>query len=65
MRIILGFFFPEGLPVKSEPREPLRVNVLFQHIQNMLSRELLSLLRQGTLGLTAKSWNCPKDVGKQ
>ncbi|KAL6534402.1 Pyruvate decarboxylase 3 [Orobanche hederae] len=32
-------YVPEGHPVKSEPKEALRVNVLFQHIQKMLSEE--------------------------
>ncbi|WRX23528.1 Thiamine pyrophosphate enzyme [Theobroma cacao] len=32
-------FVPEGHPLKASPREPLRVNVLFQHIQNLLSSD--------------------------
>ena len=34
-----GICVPEGHPPKDAPKEPLRVNVLFQHIQQMLSSE--------------------------
>lgn len=48
-------YVPEGLPVKSEPEEPLRVNVLFQHIQKMLSGE------NAVIAETGDSWfNCQK-----
>ncbi|WRX24036.1 Thiamine pyrophosphate enzyme [Theobroma cacao] len=30
-------FVTEGHPLKASPREPLRVNIMFQHIQNLLS----------------------------
>ncbi|XP_065853273.1 pyruvate decarboxylase 2 [Euphorbia lathyris] len=48
-------YVPDGHPLKSEPKEPLRVNILFQHIQNMLS--------SGTavIAETGDSWfNCQK-----
>ncbi|XP_075517272.1 pyruvate decarboxylase 1-like [Primulina tabacum] len=48
-------YVPEGHPPKSEPKEPLRVNILFQHIQNMLSRET------AVIAETGDSWfNCLK-----
>lgn len=48
-------FVPEGLFVKSEHREPLKVNVLFQHIQYMLSSET------AVIAETLDSWfNCQK-----
>ncbi|CAA2998397.1 pyruvate decarboxylase 2-like [Olea europaea subsp. europaea] len=33
-------YIPDGIPLESEFNEPLRVNVLFQHIQKMLSSEI-------------------------
>lgn len=48
-------FVPEGHPLKSQPKEPLRVNILFQHIQNMLSSE------SAVIAETGDSWfNCQK-----
>ncbi|XP_062002775.1 pyruvate decarboxylase 2 [Rosa rugosa] len=48
-------FVPDGHPLKAAPREPLRVNVLFQHIQNMLSAET------AVIAETGDSWfNCQK-----
>ncbi|GMI96427.1 pyruvate decarboxylase-2 [Hibiscus trionum] len=48
-------FVPEGHPLKSAPKEPLRVNVLFQHIQKMLSGE------SAVIAETGDSWfNCQK-----
>lgn len=43
------------MPLKYEPREPLRVNVFFQHIQNMLPRESVVIAETKILGLTAES----------
>ena len=31
-------FVPEGKPLRGDPKEPLRVDILFQHIQNMFHR---------------------------
>ncbi|PRQ42888.1 putative pyruvate decarboxylase [Rosa chinensis] len=48
-------FVPDGHPLKAAPREPLRVNVLFQHIQKMLSAET------AVIAETGDSWfNCQK-----
>lgn len=48
-------FVPEGKPLKCEPNEPLRVNILFQHIQNMLSSD------NAVIAETGDSWfNCQK-----
>ncbi|KAK6120242.1 hypothetical protein DH2020_045933 [Rehmannia glutinosa] len=48
-------YVPEGHPVKSAPKEALRVNVLFQHIQKMLSGET------AVIAETGDSWfNCQK-----
>ena len=48
-------YVPEGQSPKSEPKEPLRVYVLFQHIQKMLSSET------AVIAETEDSWfNCQK-----
>ena len=48
-------FVPEGQPLRGAPKEPLRVNVLFQHVQKMLSGET------AVIAETGDSWfNCQK-----
>ncbi|XP_073290184.1 pyruvate decarboxylase 1 [Primulina huaijiensis] len=48
-------YVPEGHPPKSEPKAPLRVNVLFRHIQNILSSDT------AVIAETGDSWfNCLK-----
>ncbi|XP_034583018.1 pyruvate decarboxylase 2 [Setaria viridis] len=48
-------FVPEGQPAESEAGEPLRVNVLFKHIQRMLTPD------SAVLAETGDSWfNCQK-----
>lgn len=48
-------YVPDGLPLKCKPKEALRVNVLFQHIQNMLTGE------SAVIAETGDSWfNCQK-----
>ncbi|KAF8721410.1 hypothetical protein HU200_023123 [Digitaria exilis] len=48
-------FVPEGQPLESEPNEPLRVNVLFKHIQKMLTGD------SAVVAETGDSWfNCQK-----
>ncbi|GFY82393.1 thiamine pyrophosphate dependent pyruvate decarboxylase family protein [Actinidia rufa] len=48
-------YVPEGHPLKCEPKEALRVNVMFQHIQKMLSSET------AVIAETGDSWfNCQK-----
>ncbi|CAI9097272.1 OLC1v1033658C2 [Oldenlandia corymbosa var. corymbosa] len=48
-------YVPEGHPLKCEPKEALRVNVLFQHIQKMLSADT------AVIAETGDSWfNCQK-----
>ncbi|KAL8129409.1 hypothetical protein V2J09_018564 [Rumex salicifolius] len=48
-------FVPEGHPPKCQPGEPLRVNVMFQHIQNMISGD------NAVIAETGDSWfNCQK-----
>ena len=46
---------PEGQPPQCEPGEPLRVNVLFKHIQRMLTAD------SAVMAETGDSWfNCQK-----
>ncbi|EPS58298.1 pyruvate decarboxylase, partial [Genlisea aurea] len=48
-------YVPEGHPLKGEANGPLRVNVLFQHIQKLLSSET------AVIAETGDSWfNCQK-----
>uniref|UniRef100_A0A0D9VSX2 pyruvate decarboxylase n=1 Tax=Leersia perrieri TaxID=77586 RepID=A0A0D9VSX2_9ORYZ len=48
-------FVPEGQPLESEPNEPLRVNVLFKHVQKMLNNN------SAVIAETGDSWfNCQK-----
>lgn len=48
-------YVPDGQPPKCIPNEPLRVNVLFQHIQKMLSGD------SAVIAETGDSWfNCQK-----
>lgn len=48
-------YVPDGSPLKCEPREPLRVNILFRHIQKMLSGNT------AVIAETGDSWfNCLK-----
>ncbi|XP_057982953.1 pyruvate decarboxylase 1 [Malania oleifera] len=48
-------FVPEGHPLHGNPKEPLRVNILFKHIQNLLSSHT------AVISETGDSWfNCQK-----
>ncbi|KAG6516003.1 hypothetical protein ZIOFF_026450 [Zingiber officinale] len=48
-------YVPEGQPLELQPNEPLRVNVLFKHIQKMLSSNT------SVIAETGDSWfNCQK-----
>ncbi|XP_057982954.1 pyruvate decarboxylase 1-like [Malania oleifera] len=48
-------FVPDGQPLHGNPKEPLRVNILFKHIQNLLSSHT------AVISETGDSWfNCQK-----
>ncbi|XP_010922580.1 pyruvate decarboxylase 2 [Elaeis guineensis] len=48
-------FVPDGVPPECKPKEPLRVNVLFKHIQKMLTSDT------AVISETGDSWfNCQK-----
>ncbi|KAJ6299883.1 hypothetical protein OIU76_020810 [Salix suchowensis] len=56
-------FVPEGLPLKSAPKEPLRVNVLFQHIQKMLSGDTAVIAETGDSWFNCLKLKLPKGCG--
>ena len=56
-------FVPEGKPLKCKPKEPLRVNVLFQHIQNMLSSETAVIAETGDSWFNCQKLELPEGCG--
>lgn len=56
-------FVPEGEPVKSTPEEPLRVNILFQHIQKMLSSETAVIAETGDSWFNCQKLRLPEGCG--
>lgn len=56
-------YVPEGHPVKSDPKEPLRVNVLFEHIQNMLSGDTAVIAETGDSWFNCQKLKLPKGCG--
>lgn len=58
-RIYVG----EGQPLKSEPNAALRVNVLFQHIQKMLSGETAVIAETGDSWFNCQKLKLPQGCG--
>ncbi|KAL3536548.1 hypothetical protein ACH5RR_005009 [Cinchona calisaya] len=56
-------FVPEGHPLKCQPKEALRVNVLFQHIQNMLSGDTAVIAETGDSWFNCQKLKLPKGCG--
>ena len=56
-------FFPDGTPLKSASKEPLRVNVMFQHIQKMLSSETAVIAETGDSWFNCQKLKLPKGCG--
>ncbi|KAG8378953.1 hypothetical protein BUALT_Bualt07G0038100 [Buddleja alternifolia] len=56
-------YVPEGVPAKSEPKEALRVNVLFQHIQRMLSPETAVIAETGDSWFNCQKLKLPEGCG--
>ncbi|KAK9715319.1 hypothetical protein RND81_06G156700 [Saponaria officinalis] len=56
-------FIPEGKPLKCDPKEPLRVNVLFQHIQMMLSGDTAVVAETGDSWFNCQKLKLPKGCG--
>ncbi|KAL0429114.1 UNVERIFIED_CONTAM: Pyruvate decarboxylase 2 [Sesamum radiatum] len=53
-------YVPDGHPLKSKPNEALRVNVLFQHIQKMLSAETAIVAETGDSWFNCQKLKLPK-----
>ncbi|VYS65513.1 unnamed protein product [Arabidopsis thaliana] len=56
-------FVPEGKPLKCKPREPLRINAMFQHIQKMLSNETAVIAETGDSWFNCQKLKLPKGCG--
>ncbi|XP_028784740.1 pyruvate decarboxylase 1-like [Neltuma alba] len=56
-------YVPDGKPPKCEPTEPLRVNVLFQHIQKMLSSDTAVIAETGDSWFNCQKLKLPKGCG--
>nr|GFC52114.1 pyruvate decarboxylase 2 [Tanacetum cinerariifolium] len=56
-------FVPEGHPLKSAPMEPLRVNVLFEHIQKMLSGDTAVIAETGDSWFNCQKLKLPEGCG--
>ncbi|KAK7382517.1 hypothetical protein VNO80_01376 [Phaseolus coccineus] len=56
-------FVPDGKPLKAEPREPLRVNVLFKHVQEMMSGDTAVIAETGDSWFNCQKLKLPKGCG--
>ncbi|KAM7463938.1 hypothetical protein LguiA_032059 [Lonicera macranthoides] len=56
-------YVPEGHPLKCEPNEPLRVNVLFDHIQRILSSDSAVIAETGDSWFNCQKLKLPKGCG--
>lgn len=56
-------YVPDGIPPKPEPTEPLRVNILFQHIQKMLSADTAVIAETGDSWFNCQKLKLPKGCG--
>ncbi|XP_015874585.2 pyruvate decarboxylase 2 [Ziziphus jujuba] len=56
-------YVPNGVPLKSEPNEPLRVNVMFNHIQKMLSGDTAVIAETGDSWFNCQKLKLPEGCG--
>lgn len=56
-------FVPNGVPLKYEKDEPLRVNILFKHIQEMLSGETAVIAETGDSWFNCQKLRLPENCG--
>eukprot|EP01018_Ginkgo_biloba_P000833 Gb_33733 [translate_table: standard] len=56
-------YVPEGCPLKSAANEPLRVNVLFKHIQGMLSSDTAVIAETGDSWFNCQKLKLPEKCG--
>ncbi|RDX66248.1 Pyruvate decarboxylase 4, partial [Mucuna pruriens] len=54
---------PDGLPIHPNPKEALKVNVLFRHIQNMLSSDTTVIVETGDTWFTCHKLKLPQGCG--
>lgn len=56
-------FVPDGQMPESKPKEPLRVNVLFKHIQKMLSSSISIIAETGDSWFNCQKLKLPEGCG--
>uniref|UniRef100_A0A5B7A7R1 pyruvate decarboxylase n=1 Tax=Davidia involucrata TaxID=16924 RepID=A0A5B7A7R1_DAVIN len=56
-------YVSEGHPLKCEPKEALRVNILFQHIQKMLSSATVVISETGDSWFNCQKLKLPEECG--
>ncbi|OMO82848.1 hypothetical protein CCACVL1_11731 [Corchorus capsularis] len=56
-------YIPDGVPLKCEPQEPLRVNILFHHIQKMLSSDTAVIAETGDSWFNCQKLKLPEGCG--
>lgn len=56
-------FVPPGMPLKCEKNEPLRVNILFKHIQDMLSGDTAVIAETGDSWFNCQKLRLPENCG--
>ncbi|KAJ4733560.1 Pyruvate decarboxylase [Rhynchospora pubera] len=56
-------FVPHGQPLESAPKEPLRVNILFKHIQNLLSGNTAVIAETGDSWFNCQKLKLPEGCG--
>jgi pyruvate decarboxylase len=56
-------YVPDRHPLKCEPREPLRVNILFQHIQKILSGDTAVIAETGDSWFNCQKLKLPQGCG--
>ncbi|KAF1890563.1 hypothetical protein Lal_00041366 [Lupinus albus] len=57
-------FVPQGLPLKLEKDEPIRVNVLFKHIQGLLSGDTAVIAETGDSWFNCLKLRLPENCGQ-
>ncbi|KAL6987856.1 Pyruvate decarboxylase 3 [Sarracenia purpurea var. burkii] len=56
-------YVPNGHPLKCQPTEALRVNILFQHIQKMLSSDTVVIVETGNSWFNCQKLKLPEGCG--
>lgn len=54
---------PDGVPLKCEPTDPLKVNILFQHVQKMLSADTAVIAETGDSWFNCQKLKLPEGCG--